>query len=165
MFFFTCMCLCVSICMWVGFPGPEEGFRTPGAGITSSCDLPHICAGNQTQVLCKSRSGSYLLTEPVAAMKTLVLRTSFLKKNNSSAPTPLMIAPALMTVFHRFSCWILLFFSLSLSQLVDNPFRFGFLWLSSSWMMRSSSLFTVQILPDVLLNNKQSFLSLKFICF
>ena len=38
--------------MQEGAQRPEEGIRSPGAGVTGSSELPYEGAGNQTQVLC-----------------------------------------------------------------------------------------------------------------
>lgn len=54
------LCACVGMCTWVQFPGPEYSL---------SCDVPHVDAENQAQVLCKEqyRLGT---AQPAPAMKT-----------------------------------------------------------------------------------------------
>lgn len=43
-------------CMIVQVPWrPGEGIGVPGAGVTGNCELPSIGAGNQTQVIWKSK--------------------------------------------------------------------------------------------------------------
>lgn len=43
------MCLCVSVCeyayMHAGWREPEEGLRSPGAGVIDSWGLPEVDAG------------------------------------------------------------------------------------------------------------------------
>lgn len=53
-FFFQDFCLCVAVfssaCYMCGYLQRPEDVRTPGTGITSSCETPDISAGNQTWV-------------------------------------------------------------------------------------------------------------------
>lgn len=50
----VCLHPCWCMVMWVQiFIGPEEGIWSLGTGVTVSCELPYLGAGNQTQVLCK----------------------------------------------------------------------------------------------------------------
>jgi hypothetical protein len=44
------MCMCECICQ----QSPEEGVGSPEAVVIGSCELPGVCAENQTQVLCKN---------------------------------------------------------------------------------------------------------------
>ena len=39
-----CACVHVYVCVW----RPEEGFGSPGAGVTGSCESPGLGAGNHT---------------------------------------------------------------------------------------------------------------------
>lgn len=48
-YFYLCVSACVSVCMHHGYWDlwtPEEGVRTPGPGITGSCELSELDAGN-----------------------------------------------------------------------------------------------------------------------
>lgn len=47
-------CVCTSDCVYTEYrclQRPEEGVRYQGAGVTGSCEQPHVGAGKQTQVL------------------------------------------------------------------------------------------------------------------
>ena len=51
----VCVYLCVYTCMQLQFPQrPEESVECPKTGVPGSCELPHLGAENQIQVLCKS---------------------------------------------------------------------------------------------------------------
>lgn len=52
-FVFTRVCMCVEVPV-----GVRRGCQIPGAGVMDRCELPSMSAGNQTQVLLKSRTCS-----------------------------------------------------------------------------------------------------------
>lgn len=55
----VCTCPCALECICVGaYRGQKKGIRPSGAGVIGGCALPNLSAGNQTPILCKSRSFS-----------------------------------------------------------------------------------------------------------
>ena len=116
------MGLCVGMCMWVWFPGPEEGF---------SCELPPVDAENQTQVLCKEQYRP-VTAEPAPAMETVILGISSSKTQLCNVwRSPLKTFPPSTWPFRVFlSCQVLLLFLLSLFPDLGSPLSVWILWLS-----------------------------------
>jgi hypothetical protein len=53
----VCVCVCVWVCLcWGGVKRAHRGIEESSAGITGSYKLPIVGAGNQTQVLYKTRT-------------------------------------------------------------------------------------------------------------
>lgn len=69
------VCLCTlqsvhmcTICVQVPAEA-RKGYQIPKTGVTSSCELPHVCAENQTWILHKSGKCSQLLSHPLISLK------------------------------------------------------------------------------------------------
>jgi hypothetical protein len=43
---YVCVCMCVCVYLCVVLMEVREGMRSPGAGVTSDCELPSMGAGN-----------------------------------------------------------------------------------------------------------------------
>lgn len=64
--------LCVCACSWVHVFAhmcrhlwrPEESFGSLELGVVGSCEMPHVDADEQNQVLCKSSKQARLISEP-----------------------------------------------------------------------------------------------------
>lgn len=56
-----CMCICVCVCVW----WPEEGLRSPGVGVTGTCEPPDMGAGTWPQFLWESSKWALWTAEPV----------------------------------------------------------------------------------------------------
>ena len=52
----VCVCVCVSVFVLGGVKRAHRGIEESSAGITGSYKLPIVGAGNQTQVLYKTRT-------------------------------------------------------------------------------------------------------------
>lgn len=46
--------VCIHACECRGLHKPEKNIGTPGGRVPGPCELPHVGAGKQTQVLCKT---------------------------------------------------------------------------------------------------------------
>lgn len=46
----VCLCVCLRACMCMGLQKPEEGMESPEVGVTVSCELPVMGAGNHIWV-------------------------------------------------------------------------------------------------------------------
>lgn len=64
MYLYVCMCVCVHghMCPW----RPEEEIRTPGAGVTSGCELPRVDV--DTKLWSPTTAASALTIEPVSSI-------------------------------------------------------------------------------------------------
>lgn len=60
-----------------GLPYPEEGIRSPGAGVTGECELPALGAGSRTLDLCRGCL-VFFVTEPSLQPSVLHYRTAVL---------------------------------------------------------------------------------------
>lgn len=58
---FLNVCVYTNLCVWWPWK-PEEGIGPPGAGLTCSCELSDVGAGNQTWVFWKSSKCSHTLS-------------------------------------------------------------------------------------------------------